>query len=324
MVHEIWREYPEIEGALIETKKLMRKGISIRIPEIEAKINEYIDAPGKYLRAGMSLMFFYLVEGRITKKAITYAASLEILHLATLIHDDVIDLADTRRGIEAMHLTQSNKIAVYAGDYLFSYSMRLIAELKDEVQLSQQNNWLLESIMSGELRQLSNTYNKNMTMVEYIRQIRGKTAMLFALSTAGGYFIASENAKETRIARLIGMYLGLAFQLQDDLIDYILLESQSGKPSMQDVQNGIYTAPLIIAMERNKEIRTFVSENEAWDEDALIQLNEMIKAENGHLETESLINRYIDKTLSYLDKLSNSEYKDNIKALILSISNRQF
>lgn len=324
MVHEIWREYPEIEGALIETKKLMRKGIAIRIPEIEAKINEYIDAPGKYLRAGMSLMFFYLVEGRITKKAITYAASLEILHLATLIHDDVIDLADTRRGIEAMHLTQTNKIAVYAGDYLFSYSMRLIAELKDEVQLTQQNNWLLESIMSGELRQLSNTYNKNMTMVEYIRQIRGKTAMLFALSTAGGYFIASENAKETRIARLIGMYLGLAFQLQDDLIDYTLLESQSGKPSMQDVQNGIYTAPLIIAMERNKKVRTYISQNNDWDKDALIQLNEMIKAEKGHLEIERLINRYIDKTLMYLDKLSNSDYKVNIKALILSISNRQF
>lgn len=324
MIHEIWREYPEIERALNETKKTMREGISIRIPEIEEKINEYIDAPGKYLRAGMSLMFFYLENGSIDNKAIKYAAGIELLHLATLIHDDVIDLAQSRRGIESMHITYNNKIAVYAGDYLFSYSARLVSELKDEVTLTRQNDWILESIMSGELRQLANAYNKNMTMIDYIRQIRGKTAMLFAMSTSGGYYLANNDVKKAHNVRLLGTYLGIAFQLQDDLIDFTLPESKSGKPSMQDVKNGIYTAPLLLAMEKSKLVSDYINETENWNEASLEQLSVMVEETGAFDDTEILIDRYVKKALKYLEKVSNSDYKKQIKDIILLISSRDF
>lgn len=324
MIHEIWREYPEIESALNETKKTMREGISIRIPEIEEKINEYIDAPGKYLRAGMSLMFFYLENGSIDNKAIKYAAGIELLHLATLIHDDVIDLAQSRRGIESMHITYNNKIAVYAGDYLFSYSARLVSELKDEVTLTRQNDWILESIMSGELRQLANAYNKNMTMIDYIRQIRGKTAMLFAMSTSGGYYLANNDVKKAHNVRLLGTYLGIAFQLQDDLIDFTLPESKSGKPSMQDVKNGIYTAPLLLAMEKSKLVSDYINETENWNEASLEQLSVMVEETGAFDDTEILIDRYVKKALKYLEKVSNSDYKKQIKDIILLISSRDF
>lgn len=324
MIHEIWREYPEIESALSETKKTMREGISIRIPEIEEKINEYIDAPGKYLRAGMSLMFFYLENGSIDNKAIKYAAGIELLHLATLIHDDVIDLAQSRRGIESMHITYNNKIAVYAGDYLFSYSARLVSELKDEVTLTRQNDWILESIMSGELRQLANAYNKNMTMIDYIRQIRGKTAMLFAMSTSGGYYLANNDVKKAHNVRLLGTYLGIAFQLQDDLIDFTLPESKSGKPSMQDVKNGIYTAPLLLAMEKSKLVSDYINETENWNEASLEQLSVMVEETGAFDDTEILIDRYVKKALKYLEKVSNSDYKKQIKDIILLISSRDF
>ncbi|MBA5730217.1 polyprenyl synthetase family protein [Aerococcaceae bacterium INB8] len=324
MIHEIWREYPEIEKALKETKQTMRKGISIRIPEIEVKIQEYIDAPGKYLRAGLSLMFFYMENGSMNKKIITYAAAIELLHLATLIHDDVIDTADSRRGIEAMHIAQSNKIAVYAGDYLFSYSGRLASDLIDEVQFQNRNKWILENIMSGELRQLANTFNKEMTMIDYIRQIRGKTAMLFGLSVSGGYYLANNDIRKAQNVRLLGTYLGIAFQLQDDLIDFLVPAGTSGKPIMQDVPNGIYTAPLLLAMEKSDSVRRYVNESVEWDEASLDKLSLMIKETGAFHNTEVLINRYIEKALFYLDKISDSEYKAQIEKIILLISNRQY
>lgn len=324
MVHNIWREFPEIKEALEETKIYMKKGISVRIPEIENKIIEYIDAPGKYLRAGMVLMFYYLEKGEIEKEAIKLAASVELFHLATLIHDDVIDQATTRRGIETIDSAMGNRIAVYAGDYLLSYSTRILSEIGETKELRSQNNWVMESVMRGELDQLVNTYNEEMTMFDYLRQIRGKTAMLFALSSSSGYFLSTKRLNKTRIARLVGLNLGMAFQLQDDLIDYTKSQTISGKPRSQDIQNGIYTAPLLLAKEKSPRIADFMKDKNQWTDDDLIKLDTLIEEAEGYQDTQLLLNRYINKALHYLEKLSKNESKDMIVKLINLISQREY
>lgn len=324
LVHNIWHNFPQIESALLETKKLMKDGLSIQIPEIEEKIIEYIDAPGKYLRAGMVLMFYYLEKGTIKKEAIKLAAGIELFHLASLIHDDVIDLAPTRRGIETIDSVYGNKIAIYAGDYLLSYSSRLLAELNYERNLSKQNAWMMESIMRGELRQLVNTFNKNMTMMDYLRQIRGKTAMLFALSTLSGYYLADNHSTKYRVAKLIGLNLGMAFQLQDDLIDYRQSQSISGKPRCQDIQNGIYTAPLIIGKDKNPDIADLLATTKNWTDNDLERLDKLIIEANGYQDTQQLVDNYIQKALKYLNALSQNEYKHSIERLIRFISQRDF
>ena len=324
LVHNIWHNFPQIESALQETKKLMKEGLSIQIPEIEEKIIEYIDAPGKYLRAGLVLMFYYLEKGTIKREAIKLAASIELFHLASLIHDDVIDLAPTRRGIETMDSVHGNKIAIYAGDYLLAFSSRLMAEINYEQNLSKQNAWMMESVMRGELRQLVNNFNNKMTMMDYLRQIRGKTAMLFALSTLSGYYLAENQAVRYRVAKLVGLNLGMAFQLQDDLIDYRQSQSVSGKPRCQDIQNGIYTAPLILAKEKNPEIASILSTTKSWTDDDLERLDELIVEANGYRDTQLLVDSYINKALKYLNVLSQNEYKYSIEQLIKVISNRNF
>lgn len=324
MVHKIWRNFPQIEQALVETKKLMKNGLSIQIPEIENKIIEYIDAPGKYLRAGMVLMFYYLEDGEINQEAIKLAASVELFHLATLIHDDVIDQASTRRGIATIDTTHGNKIAVYAGDYLLSYSARLISELDTARNFGSRNNWIMESVMHGELRQLVNSFNNQMTMMDYLRQIRGKTAMLFAMSTSSGYYLATNHLQKARVAKLVGLNLGMAFQLQDDLIDYTQTQGVSGKPKAQDIQNGIYTAPLLIARDNDPEIATLLSSTNQWTEEKLEKLNKLIYDAGGYEETQRLIVRYINKAIYYLNKLSQNESKEMIIQLINLISQRNY
>ncbi|XJS09972.1 polyprenyl synthetase family protein [Aerococcaceae bacterium WGS1372] len=323
MVHNIWHNFPPINKAIIETKELMKADLSIQIPEIEEKIIEYIDAPGKYLRAGMVLMFYYLEKGLINKEAINLAASVELFHLATLIHDDVIDLAPTRRGIETIDSVHGNKIAIYAGDYLLSYSGRLAAELNHKKNISAQNARMMESVMRGELNQLINTFNKNMTMMDYLRQIRGKTAMLFALSTFSGYYLASSHLRKSRTAKLVGLNLGMAFQLQDDLIDYKQSQSISGKPRGQDIQNGIYTAPLIIARDNNSEIKKLMNNTENWTQERLEYLDSLIIEAGGYEETQLVVNRYINKALNYLNRLSQNEFKYSIEQLVSFISHRE-
>ncbi len=123
-------------------------------PAVTAKIVEYVEAPGKYLRAGLCLLFAQMTEGKISRSKLYFAAHLEVLHLATLIHDDVIDGADKRRGVEVAHQQFSNRIAIYTGDYLLAYSGRLLGKglrfldvTQDDLNLG--NDKLMETILRG-------------------------------------------------------------------------------------------------------------------------------------------------------------------------------
>ncbi|ABP90722.1 Geranylgeranyl pyrophosphate synthase [Streptococcus suis 05ZYH33] len=128
MVHQIWNTYPEIERGLEEVKSIILSEMMVLHPAVTAKIVEYVEAPGKYLRAGLCLLFAQMTEGKISRSKLYFAAHLEVLHLATLIHDDVIDGADKRRGVTAAHQQFSNRIAIYTGDYLLAYSSRLFGK----------------------------------------------------------------------------------------------------------------------------------------------------------------------------------------------------
>lgn len=259
MVHHIWKSYPEIENSLEEVKKIILTEQLPLHPAITEKIAAYVDAPGKYLRAGLSLLFAQMVEGGISPAKLYFAAHLETLHLATLIHDDVIDEAASRRGIEAAHTQFSNRIAIYTGDYLLAYSARLLSKGLRLLELGEGdlegiNNKLLERILQGELSQLLNQHNRQMSMKTYLKQIQGKTAFLFGYACQLGAFHPGQEVKRGRQAFRIGQAIGMAFQLRDDVIDYQLTATQSGKPVLQDLKNGIFTAPLLLAMRQDGEL----------------------------------------------------------------------
>lgn len=161
MVHQIWNTYPEIERGLEEVKSIILSEMMVLHPAVTSKIVEYVEAPGKYLRAGLCLLFAQMTEGKISRSKLYFAAHLEVLHLATLIHDDVIDGADKRRGVTAAHQQFSNRIAIYTGDYLLAYSGRLLGKglrfldvTQDDLNLG--NDKLMETILRGELSQLIN------------------------------------------------------------------------------------------------------------------------------------------------------------------------
>lgn len=240
----------------------------------------------------------------ISQGKLYLAAAIETFHLATLIHDDVIDEAELRRNIKPLHQVYSNKIAIYAGDYLLSYAGRLAT--RGAQLLNIKDNWedngplpyhVVERILAGELAQLMNQHNSQMTMKAYLKQIKGKTAFLFGLACQLGTWYPKIPQKTSKAAYQLGIFLGMAFQLSDDLIDYRLRADQSGKPRLQDVQNGIYTAPLILGMAQSQTIKQLVDKHQAveWKEEELTLLYNHLLNTQAFEATEALIEKYLMK-----------------------------
>lgn len=329
MVHQIWNTYPEIERGLEEVKSIILSEMMVLHPAVTSKIVEYVEAPGKYLRAGLCLLFAQMTEGKISRSKLYFAAHLEVLHLATLIHDDVIDGADKRRGVEAAHQQFSNRIAIYTGDYLLAYSGRLLGKglrLLDVTQddLNLGNDKLMETILRGELSQLINQFDANMTMKAYLKQIQGKTAFLFGLSCQLGSFVPGQSKKESQLAFRAGQALGMAFQIRDDLIDYQLEVEESGKPRLQDIQNGIYTAPLLFAMQEDNSIRQLLqSYIQSPNQEELEVITERLFATNALAKTEGLLTAYLKKMRSYLDRLDQSSIQP-LESVVKTVFSQYF
>ncbi|HFI0566922.1 TPA: polyprenyl synthetase family protein [Streptococcus suis] len=310
MVHQIWNAHPDVKRGLEEVKSIILSEMMVLHPAVTSKIVEYVEAPGKYLRAGLCLLFAQMTEGQISKSKLYFAAHLEVLHLATLIHDDVIDGADKRRGVEAAHQQFSNRIAIYTGDYLLAYSGRLLGKglrLQEltENDLDLGNDKLLEIILRGELSQLVNQFDTQMTMKAYLKQIQGKTAFLFGLACQLGSFIPGQSKKDSHLAFRAGQALGMAFQIRDDLIDYRLDVEKSGKPRLQDIQNGIYTAPLLFAVSEDRSIRQRLQNYiQTPSQEGLDVIIDKLFATNAIAKTEGLIMAYLNKMRSHLDRLN--------------------
>ena len=184
---------------------------------------------------------------------------VEMIHVASLIHDDVLDEADTRRGGEAVHKLYSNKVAVLAGDYLLARASVLLARLEN-TSVVQIMATALESLVAGEIMQLKSPPKSLLEMESYLRKSYYKTASLICYacrSTAllGGH---SYNSNVATACEEFGFHMGLAFQIQDDILDFTAAENVLGKPALADMDLGLSTAPMLYAAQEYKELRPLV------------------------------------------------------------------
>ena len=184
---------------------------------------------------------------------------VEMIHVASLIHDDVLDEADTRRGGEAVHKLYSNKVAVLAGDYLLARASVLLARLEN-TSVVQIMATALESLVAGEIMQLKSPPKSLLEMSSYLRKSYYKTASLICYacrSTAllGGHSYSSNVATA---CEEFGFHMGLAFQIQDDILDFTAAENVLGKPALADMDLGLSTAPMLYAAQEYKQLRPLV------------------------------------------------------------------
>lgn len=249
---------------------------------------------GKQLRA-RALLSCAEKYGKIPAAAAYFAAAAELLHLATLVHDDVIDDASTRRGAVSLQEKYGKRRAVICGDYLLCKALSTAAKASktEENDLAAELVSAASRLCLGELLQQENSGNFSLTLRGYLKIIRGKTAALFEACFFAGAVIAK--SAETARYRRLGRYVGMLFQLCDDCADYEQSTAAVGKPTRSDYEQGVVTLPLIIAAKREPKIKL-----------KGLPFAEILKkvTESGGLDTtHALAGRYYKKALFILDRL---------------------
>ena len=216
--------------------------------KVQQRVLDYIlSQRGKQLRPLVVLLCAQICNP-ITDKSLRSAVALDLLHNASLVHDDVVDNSDTRRGQPAVHTQWTNKVAVLMGDYMLAKVISLVAEVRN-IRILEIVSSLGQSLSSGEVLQLH--YGASMWIDEeqYMRIIDQKTAQLFQACAEAGAESAGCTQRQRTALKEYGRLLGLCFQIKDDIFDYSDLE-EIGKPTMSDLRDGKVTLPLIEALRR--------------------------------------------------------------------------
>lgn len=215
-------------------------------PLISSIAQHLMRAHGKRMRP--ALMFLSSRAGELfTEHTINASLAIELIHTATLLHDDVVDNSDMRRGIETVNYKWTNLVSVLMGDYLFAKAFRLMVAA-ESIELVSAISRATERVSVGELRQVEETSNYDLSEEEYIKIIADKTASLFSVSCEAGPILAGQNGKIRNQFAYFGEKVGVAFQIADDLLDYVGDAKITGKEPGNDVINGKMTLPLIYTL----------------------------------------------------------------------------
>jgi len=294
-----------------------------KIPLLGIITNYILRRKGKQLRP----MFVFLaakLSGNITDSSFTAAALIELLHTATLVHDDVVDESFERRGIFSINALWKSKVAVLLGDYLLAKGLLLALENK-EYELLEIVSVAVKEISEGELLQIQKSRKLNITEDEYFEIIRKKTATLIAACCASGTKSVTNDPNIMSKMKLFGENIGIAFQIRDDLFDYEK-NGLLGKPIGNDIKEKKLTLPLIHALKNtNPSQRRNILRLVRHHNKKSAKVNEVIRfvRDNKGMEySKEKMHEYKNKALVILNKFPESEARYSLQKLTLYTINR--
>ncbi len=278
---------------------------------------------GKQVRP---MFVFYCAKlfGGVTDATYRGASLVELLHTATLVHDDVVDDSDERRGFFSINALWKNKIAVLVGDYLLSKGLLLAIKNKD-FKLLEIVSTAVEQMSEGELLQIEKARNLNLSEEIYYDIIRKKTASLIASCCAMGAASAGANEEQIEQMRLFGECIGIAFQIKDDLLDYG--DDDIGKPTGIDLKEKKLTLPIIYTINHaDKTTRNFIInsiKNHNTDKKRVAEVIKYVNEHDGINYTRKAMVEYKEKALAILALQSNREIADKLALLVEYIIDRK-
>ncbi len=231
-----------VEDALDRIKRVEN------FPALSKMLNHVLGGGGKRIRPAIALLAGKFGDYNVDLH-VPLAASIELLHTATLVHDDVIDASPSRRGRPTANELFNNSASVMLGDYMFAHSAELISRTEN-TKVVRLFAYTIMAIAGGELHQDMSAYEYGQDTMSYFGRIEGKTASLFATSAEGGAMVARCTGAEREALRTYGLNVGMAFQVVDDILDFAGDEEEMGKPIGSDLLQGTLTLPSLILMER--------------------------------------------------------------------------
>jgi octaprenyl-diphosphate synthase len=303
-----------IQKELNLVKKLIKNEI-IEEKTISDLYKYIFNSNGKKLRAKLSLISSSLNK-RKNHKRLKLAAVIELLHTATLIHDDVVDESQTRRGVKSVNNIWSNAHGVLIGDYIYSKAFILMVEIGETTILQELAN-ATNDISKGELIQLGALQNTRISLEDLKAISYFKTGRLFEASAKTGAILAGGDKSFVNNISKCAKYLGILFQIKDDLLDYSLNEKIIGKPVFQDMKEGKVTYPFYFAYKngdkKNKEkLKSYLGKNKFNINSAYKLIDQL----GGIIETEHLAFEYLDKAKQSANSIKNKHIKEEMLKLI--------
>lgn len=301
-----WDSFPQVQKDMIEINQIILKHVNSVPGLLGQALEDTFAVPGKMLRPACVMLFgaFGPDADQKQDELKRIATSIETLHNATLIHDDIIDESSMRHGRPSIQTKYGKHIAVYAGDYLFALSLTLLSENAQSLHSVIADGKTMQNILVGETEQYNNAYNINISEKEYLNQIKGKTGVLFGLACFIGAYESGIKVTKALKAKQFGEYLGQAFQLRDDILDYTTTSSTFKKPVLLDVKDGIYSGPLIFALQNddNNHLHELVKMGKDLTQDQLHEIENLVNHLGGVERAQKLADQYTEKALASLKK----------------------
>lgn len=307
-----------LEREFAEYGEFMKRTLSSDSVFVDSVMDYIVSSHGK----GVRPLLVFLCAGihsrfGISKRAYLAAMLVEMIHNASLVHDDVVDDSDTRHGKPTVHTRWNSRVSVLAGDYILARSFSIGMQSAQFDIVSYITAGIAE-IVEGELIQSECSKKRNITRQEYLNIIFKKTATLLGVSCGSGAMAAGARSSEVGIARQIGINLGMAFQIKDDILDYAP-SHQTGKPSLADLREGKVTLPLIAILERSEErerSRIMDALDAAAGNTALVnEIAGFVLVEGGIEAAQGVMYEYLDRARGIIATYPDSPYRHSLELL---------
>jgi heptaprenyl diphosphate synthase len=289
----------ELRGRLDQVEGALQKAVRADFDFLTEAASHLIEAGGKRFRPMLVLLAGYFGDPT-DPRLVPGAVAIELTHLATLYHDDVIDEAEFRRGRASANSRWDNTVAILTGDYLFARASEISAELGTDV--SKLLARTIATVCDGQIREVGMAGRLDQTEESYMEAIDHKTAALIATSCRLGGMLSGASEERVGVLERFGSALGLGFQLSDDIMDVISTESTLGKQPGIDIKEGVYTLPVIQALEESQELRALLSDGPP-DDDALTRALEIVGEDGSLVRARAAVTREVRRAVALAEEL---------------------
>ena len=311
-----------IQDYLPQVEKRMRAEAAGNHPDLTAALDHILSSGGKRIRPTIALLTGEML-GANPDRLITLAAAIELLHTATLVHDDLIDGALLRRGIPTLNARWSPAATILTGDFVFARAAKLAAEA-DSVEVMHLFAQTLSIIVNGEITQLLSNPTPYVNRQVYFERIHAKTASMFELATTAAAILSQTDEKIIDSFNSFGYEIGMAFQIVDDVLDFSGDQTKVGKPVASDLRRGIITLPTIIYIETqpdDPDIKHLLSGN-FFDEVGLNRLVGSIRESGAVEDAMDEARQFVSRGMNILESFPISLERQALEDLAKYIVNR--
>ncbi len=309
---------PSVEADLVSLDDLLAESVIFGDAYLDSVTTHLIRAGGKRLRPVLAVASATRGERPATRDDLLGGVALELMHLASLYHDDVMDEAEIRRNVDSVNARYGNLIAIVAGDYLMARSASIAADLGAPTAslMASTLAWLTR----GQVAEVRTAFALTRSENDYYEAIEGKTAALMSSSCRMGAMTARHGARETEALAEFGRCFGMVYQMRDDVLDLTATDNQLGKPAGQDLAEGIYNLPTLFALTDpvgGDELRQLLGR--PLDDDERERARKLVVATDGIERTLAAAQRFVDLAASSLEDVGGAALRSGFHSLITSL-----